>query len=174
MRAAIDSEIVLSGLTARPRVARASSILGRTKPNSLMKSAEARLQETRHMDASVGRKKPRSPDLSHELEEYKRTGDPQKLLDALRDEAQIKRFEAGIEAEEIKDLAINVLRKAVASQDISNNMLLRIIACLSKSTETVLKELGATGRQRRRKRAGARHPRKRAGARHPPRQPSLR
>jgi hypothetical protein len=132
----------------RPRVLHH---FGRTKPNSLMKSAEARLQETRHMDASVGRKKPRSPDLSHELEEYKRT--PQKLLDALRDEAQIKRFEAGIEAEEIKDLAINVLRKAVA-------------------TEAVLKELGATGRQRRRKRAGARHPRKRAGARHPPRQPS--
>ena len=108
------------------------------------------------------------------MKSTKRTGDPQKLLDALRDEAQIKRFEAGIEAEEIKDLAINVLRKAVASQDISNNMLLRIIACLSKSTEAVLKELGATGRQRRRKRAGARHPRKRAGARHPPRQPSLR
>jgi hypothetical protein len=84
------------------------------------------------MDASVGRKKPRSPDLRHELEEYKRTGDPQKLLDALRDEAQIKRFEAGIEAEEIKDLAINVLRKAIASQDISSNMLLRIIASLMR------------------------------------------
>jgi hypothetical protein len=108
------------------------------------------------MDPSVGRKKIRVPDLNYELEEYKRTGDPQKLLDALRDEAQIKRFEAGIEAEEIKDLAINVLRKAVASQDISTNMLLRIIASLSKSGEAVLEELGATGRQRRRKRAGAR------------------
>jgi hypothetical protein len=93
------------------------------------------------MDPIVGRKKPRIPDLSHELEEYTRTGDPQKLLDALRDEAQIKRFEAGIEAEEIKNLAVNVLRKAVASQDISNNMLLRIIASLSKSTKAVLKEV---------------------------------
>jgi hypothetical protein len=117
------------------------------------------------MDPSVGRKKIRVPDLNYELEEYKRTGDPQKLLDALRDEAQIKRFEAGIEAEEIKCLAATVLRKAIASQDISSNMLLRIIASLSKSTEAVLKELGATGRQRRRKRAGARHP---------PPQPSLR
>lgn len=91
------------------------------------------------MEPIVGRKKPRIPDLSHELEEYKRTGDPQGLVDALRDEAQIKRFEAGIEAEEVKDLAVNFLRKAVASQDISNNMLLRIIASLSKSTEAVLK-----------------------------------
>jgi hypothetical protein len=73
------------------------------------------------MDASVRRKKPRIPDLSHELEEYKRTGDPQKLLDVLRQEAQIERFEAGIEAEEIRDLAVNVRRKAIASQDISNN-----------------------------------------------------
>ena len=118
------------------------------------------------MDPSAARKKPRIPDLSHELEEYKRTGDPQKLLDALRDEAQIKRFEAGIEAEEIRYLAANVLGRAIASQDIGNNMLLRIIASLSKSTEAVLKELGATGRQRRRKRAGARHPRKCARARH--------
>jgi hypothetical protein len=114
------------------------------------------------MEPSAARKKPRILDLSHELEEYKRTGDPQKLLDALRDEARIK---AGIEAEEIKYLAANVLDKAIASQDISTNMLLRIIVSLSKSTEAVLKELGATGRQRRRKRAGARHP---------PPQPSLR
>ena len=110
------------------------------------------------MGASAGRKKPRIPDVSHELEEYKRTGDPQKLLDALRDEAQIKRFEAGIEAEEIKELAVNVLRKAIASRDVSNNMLLRIIVSLSKSTEGVLKELEQqAGKQRRRKRAGARH-----------------
>jgi undecaprenyl pyrophosphate synthase len=93
---------------------------------------------------------PKSPHLSHELEEYN--------LDALRDEAQIKRFEAGIEAEEIKELAVNVLRKAVASRDVRNNMLLRIIVSLSKSTEGVLKELEQqAGKQRRRKRAGARH-----------------
>jgi|SRR5262245_45339475 len=64
----------------------------------------------------------------------------------------------GIEAEEIKELAVNVLRKAVASRDVSNNMLLRIIVSLSKSTEGVLKELEQqAGKQRRRKRAGARH-----------------
>jgi hypothetical protein len=109
------------------------------------------------MDPIVGRKKPRIPDLSHELEEYKRTGDPQGLVDALRDEAQIKRFEAGIEALEVKDLAVNVLRKAVASQDISVNMLLRITGSLSKSSESVLKDcLGVTGRQRRRRSAAGR------------------
>jgi hypothetical protein len=108
------------------------------------------------MDPIVGRKKPRIPDLSHELEEYKRTGDPQGLVDALRDEAQIKRFEAGIEALEVRDLAVNVLRKAVASQDISVNMLLRITGSLSKSSESVLKDcLGVTGRQRRRRGAAA-------------------
>jgi hypothetical protein len=89
----------------------------------------------------MDRKKPRIPDLSHELEEYKRTGDPQKLLDVLRDEAQIKRFEAGIEALEVKDLAVNVLRKALTSQEISPNMLLRIISSLNKSSEAVLKKL---------------------------------
>jgi hypothetical protein len=89
----------------------------------------------------MDRKKPRIPDLSHELDEYKRTGDPQKLLDVLRDEAQIKRFEAGIEAEEIKSLAVDLLRKALASQDISANMLLRIIASLNKNGQAVLKEV---------------------------------
>jgi len=49
------------------------------------------------MDPIVGRKNPGSPDLSHALEEYKRTGDPQGLVDALRDEAQVKRLEAGID-----------------------------------------------------------------------------
>ena len=118
------------------------------------------------MDRSVARKKTRIPNLNYELEEYKRTGDPQKLLDALRDEAQIKRFEAGIEAEEIKDLAANVLRKAITSKNISSNMLLRIVVSLSKSTDAVMKELGATGRPGRRERAGARHPQTRARARH--------
>jgi len=118
------------------------------------------------MDRSVARKKTRVPNLNYELEEYKRTGDPQKLLDALRDEAQIKRFEAGIEVEEIKDLAANVLCKAITSNDISSTMLLRIIASLSKSTEAVMEELGVTGRPRRRERAGARHLRKRVRARH--------
>jgi hypothetical protein len=93
------------------------------------------------MDPIVGRKNPRSPDLSHELEEYKRTLDPQGLVDALRDEAQLKRLEAGIEALEVKDLAVNVLRKAVTSQEISPNMLLRIISSLNKSSEAVLKNL---------------------------------
>ena len=103
--------------------------------------------------AIVGRKNPGSPDLSHALEEYKRTGDPQGLVDALRDEAQVKRLEAGIdeaqikqlkagiEALEVKDLAVNVLRKAVTSQEISPNMLLRIISSLNKSSEAVLKNL---------------------------------
>jgi hypothetical protein len=89
----------------------------------------------------MDRKKPRIPDLSHELEEYKRTGDPQKLLDVLRDEAQIKRLEVGIEALEVRDLAVDVLRKALTSQEISPNMLLRIISSLNKSSEAVLKKL---------------------------------
>jgi hypothetical protein len=48
MRAAINSEIILSGLPARPRVARVLQHFGRTKPNSLMKSNEGLLQETCH------------------------------------------------------------------------------------------------------------------------------
>jgi hypothetical protein len=138
MRAAINSEIELGTAPARAAAPRPTFWQNEAKfANEINRSADCgRLA----MDP-IRRKKFRIADLSHELEEYKKTGDPRKLLDALRDEAQIKRFEAGIEAEEIKNLAVNVLRKAVASQDISNNMLLRIIASLSKSTKAVLKEV---------------------------------
>jgi hypothetical protein len=51
---------------------------------------------------------------------------------AMHDE--IKQIEAAIYSEEIWVKALDVLRKRIASGEISDNMLLRIVVCLSTST----------------------------------------
>jgi hypothetical protein len=90
------------------------------------------------MDESLERKKPDTVtdvlDLCQELEEFKRTRNREKLVSALRDETLIKQFEAAIDAEEIREKALEVLRKRIDSREISDSMLLRIIASLAKST----------------------------------------
>jgi uncharacterized membrane protein len=52
----------------------------------------------------------------------------------VRDETLIKRLEAVISSVEIWEKALDVLRKRIASGEISNNMLLRILVSLSQST----------------------------------------
>jgi len=52
---------------------------------------------------------------------------------ALSDEALIKHFEAAIRSQEILEKALDVLHKRIASRELSDNMLLRIVASLSKS-----------------------------------------
>jgi hypothetical protein len=53
---------------------------------------------------------------------------------ALRDEALIKQLEAGIYSTEIWQKAVDVLRKRIASGEVSDNMLLHIVVSLSKSS----------------------------------------
>jgi hypothetical protein len=50
------------------------------------------------------------------------------------DEALIKQLEAAIYSNEIWEKALDVLRKRIASGEVSDNMLLRIVISLSKST----------------------------------------
>src|SRR5262249_52289579 len=88
--------------------------------------------------------------LNQELEEYKKTGDREKLIRALGDVVLVKQFEAATDAEKIGRKASEVLCKRIASHDVSVNMLLRIVVSLGKSTEGLLEDLGATGRPRRR------------------------
>jgi hypothetical protein len=52
---------------------------------------------------------------------------------ALSDEALIKQLEAAINSTEILEKALDVLQKRIASRELSDNMLLRIVASLSKS-----------------------------------------
>jgi hypothetical protein len=56
----------------------------------------------------------------------------------LRDEALIKQLEAAIYSNEIWEKALDVLCKRIASGEVSDNMLLRVLVSLSKIT-TVLK-----------------------------------
>ena len=53
---------------------------------------------------------------------------------ALRDEALIKQLEAAIYSTDIWQKAIDVVRKRIASREVSDNMLLRVAVSLSKST----------------------------------------
>jgi hypothetical protein len=61
----------------------------------------------------------------------------EKLVNAVRDEPLIKQLLAGIDATEICDKAVAVLRKRIDSGGLSDNMLLRIIDSLAKSTAYV-------------------------------------
>jgi hypothetical protein len=72
---------------------------------------------------------------------------------ALRDEALIKQLKAAINSEEICEKAVAVLRKRIASRELSDNMLLRIIVFLAKSTACFTMD----GRPQAKRRALARH-----------------
>jgi hypothetical protein len=58
----------------------------------------------------------------------------EKLVDALGDEALIKQVEAAIYSNEIWQKALDVVRKRLASGELSDNMLLHVVASLSKSS----------------------------------------
>ena len=58
----------------------------------------------------------------------------EKLVNGLRDEALIKQLEAAIYSNEIWEKALDVVCKRIASGEVSDNMLLRIVLSLSKST----------------------------------------
>jgi hypothetical protein len=60
--------------------------------------------------------------------------DREKLVNALRDEALIKQLEAAIYSTDIWQKALDVLRKQIASRELSENMLLHVVVSLSKST----------------------------------------
>ena len=59
------------------------------------------------------------------------------LVDASRQEALIKHLEAAIYSAEIWQKAVDVLYKRIASREVSDKMLLRIVASLSKSNSFV-------------------------------------
>ena len=56
----------------------------------------------------------------------------EKIVNALRDEALIKQLEAAIYSNEILEKALDVVRKRIASGEVSDNMLLRVLVSLSK------------------------------------------
>ena len=58
----------------------------------------------------------------------------EKLVNALPDEALIKQLEAAIYSNEIWEKALDVVRKRIASREVSDNMLLHVAVSLSKST----------------------------------------
>jgi hypothetical protein len=58
--------------------------------------------------------------------------DREKLVDALGDEALIKQLEAAIYSNEILEKALDVVRKRIASGEVNDNMLLRVLVSLSK------------------------------------------
>jgi len=60
-------------------------------------------------------------------------GNREYLVDALRDEALIKQAEAAIYSAEIWQKALDVLCKRIASGDVSDKLLLRIVVSLTKS-----------------------------------------
>ena len=77
------------------------------------------------MDEPLERKKPNTV----------RTGDREKLVNAVRDEALIKQLEAATYSERIREKALDVLDKRIASGEMSVDMLLRIYVSLGKSTD---------------------------------------
>jgi hypothetical protein len=103
---------------------------------------KVRIREDFHMDEPLERKKSNTVtgvlDLDHEPEEYSRTGNREKRVNASRDEALIKQLEASIYSEGIRQKALDVLHKRIASREISENMLLRIAVSLGKSTAGLL------------------------------------
>ena len=56
----------------------------------------------------------------------------EEIVNALRDEALIKQLEAAIYANEIWEKALDVVCKRIASGEVSDNMLLRVLVSLSK------------------------------------------
>jgi hypothetical protein len=78
-----------------------------------------------HMGEPLERKKPNTV----------RTDDREKLVNAMRDEVLIKQLKDATYSERIRKKALDVLNKRIASGELSDHMLLRIIVSLSKSTE---------------------------------------
>jgi hypothetical protein len=72
-----------------------------------------------------------------ELEVNKGTGNREKNVGDLRDEALIKQYEAATESEIIRKKAVDLLGRRIASGDLSTSMLLRIVMTLAKSTEAL-------------------------------------
>ena len=64
-------------------------------------------------------------------------GKRKKLVNSLSDEALIKQFEAAIASDEICLKALDVIQKRIASREVSDHMLLRIIISLTKSAAGV-------------------------------------
>jgi hypothetical protein len=83
------------------------------------------IREDFHMGEPLERKKPNTV----------KTGDRENLVNAMRDEALIKQLKDAMYSERIREKALDVLVKRIASGEISADMLLRIIVSLSKSTE---------------------------------------
>jgi hypothetical protein len=86
---------------------------------------QGRIREDFHMGEPLERKKPNTV----------RTDDREKLVNAMRDEVLIKQLKDATYSERIREKALDVLDKRIASGEISADMLLRIIVSLSKSTE---------------------------------------
>jgi hypothetical protein len=61
----------------------------------------------------------------------------QKLADAFPDDPEIKQYLAANYSTEILEKAFEVLSKRIESREISNNMLVRIVLSLSKSTASL-------------------------------------
>jgi hypothetical protein len=87
------------------------------------------IREDFHMGEPLERKKPNTV----------RTDDREKLVNAMRDEALIKQLKDATYSERIREKALDVLNKRIASGEISDHMLLRIIVSLSKSTEDLFR-----------------------------------
>ena len=66
-------------------------------------------------------------------------GNRENTVEAARDKALIKQLETAIYAIEAWQKALDVLCKRIASREVSGEMLLRIVASLSKSTSLFLK-----------------------------------
>jgi hypothetical protein len=64
-------------------------------------------------------------------------GNQENPIDASRDEALIKKVEVAIYSAEIWRKAVDVLCKRIASREVSDEMLLRIVISLSKSNSFV-------------------------------------
>jgi hypothetical protein len=72
-------------------------------------------------------------DIKKELEEYKKSGDRQELVNVLRDQFLLKRHETAARSEEARYSAIEML--IAKMPDMSENMLLRVIDTLAKVGE---------------------------------------
>ncbi len=70
-------------------------------------------------------------DIKRELEEYRRSGNRQELVNILRDQFLINRHGAAARAEDARTVAIEVLLKRIPNM--SENMLVRVIDTLAQA-----------------------------------------
>ena len=62
----------------------------------------------------------------------------EQLLNAVRDEPLLKQLLAGSATRKLLDQAVALIRKQLDSRELSDNMLLRIVVSLTRSTDYVL------------------------------------